>query len=99
MTALLRYAHQTFVLPNDETALSYRSLILAILARGRTEWIPITGVDDGKSVAVDILISPGVDVVIQTDDDEGVEGALKALHTEYFPQKTTTSQQTATEPV
>jgi hypothetical protein len=87
MTATLRYADQLFLLPNDQAALDYRSLILGILARGKTEWISVHGTDaDGAPLRGDLLISPGVAVVIQTDDDEGAEGSMKALYTEYFPQ-------------
>lgn len=84
--ATIRYGQHIFQ-TDEQHAGVIRNLVSAILRNGATEWYPfeITRPDKVK-VAIDLLITPGVPIIIESDDFESIEVVQAELGAKYLLQ-------------
>lgn len=85
--ATIRYGQHIFQ-TDDQHAGVIRNLVAAILRKGGTEWYPfeITRPDKQK-VAIDLLITPGVPIIIESDDFESIEAIQARLGEQYLSEE------------
>jgi len=82
--ATIRYGQHIFQ-ATDQHAGAIRNLVSAILRKGETEWYPfeITRPDE-KKVAIDLLITPGVPIIVESDDFADIEAIQARLAAKYL---------------
>jgi len=82
--ATIRYGQHIFQ-ADDQHAGALRNLVRAILRKGETEWYPFEMTrPDMKKVAIDLLITPGVPIIVESDDFESIQAVQARLGEKYL---------------